>query len=472
MPAPRQRRVLKTTAVVVALASLSGGAWALQRWKPFAHEAAEVAWPQNLADIAEFVEQTSGLHFLRGVEVEYLTGAEFDSRIDLAFPFPNPDPAEDAARDAAGRALGLWAGDFQRLEGERLLTDWHPQVAWVHDENVLVVRAAKSSSTLTPAAKTEAALELTYALVDQHFHVRVRADAAPTRQEFLALQSVDVGFAVWMQQQYVDDGLTAKERTRYYDDIFDDSIEYDESTTDVAPAYRALRTAASQLGLAFIELNSARRAQLHQVLSDDSPVALDQVALPVSKYQRRDTLESVEQPRAPEGAQHLYDDQAGPLTLHLMISTGMPSNEALTAADGWGNDAFVVYRLDGAVCVDLHVVADSRADAHRLEAGLTAWAQARPPEAHALIGRDDVHLYVSACDPGTDVSQRVPTTGDADHFLDRANLIYSLGGRRPERAECVGVTIFEQFDADELYSFEFDYFAEIAAAQQECADAT
>jgi len=100
-----------------------------------------------------------------------------------------------------------------------------------------------------------------------------------------------------------------------------------------------------------------------------------------------------------------YTHQMGPFALYLPFSTRLPLRVALTstASDGWGNDRYTAYTPDDLVCVDVHLVTDSRDDADRLQNGLNGWAQARPTGADVLVGRDGIDLYATACDPGIDV---------------------------------------------------------------------
>jgi hypothetical protein len=157
--------------------------------------------------------------------------------------------------------------------------------------------------------------------------------------------------------------------------------------------------------------------------------------------------------------------------LFLMFATGQAANTALEAADGWGNDAYTIYGQGDQVCIDMHVVADSRHDADLLDAAFTAWAQARPQAAGALVGRDGSNLYASACDPGPAAGQRVPLQDEIDQFVRRDQLIlreFAATGD-PVVAECVGTRIFAEFSLGELFSEEFDIAAEIASAEQDCA---
>jgi hypothetical protein len=163
----------------------------------------------------------------------------------------------------------------------------------------------------------------------------------------------------------------------------------------------------------------------------------------------------------------------GPFALYLMLAAGSPSTTALSAADGWGNDRFTAYRLDGRVCVDARIVADSRADADRIEPALQHWAAARPDEAGALIGRKGTTLLLSVCDPGVGVDQPIPDQAVLDQFFGRTNLLadrIELTGK-PDLAECVAVSFYERWSVAELDADpSIDIVGELESITDDCTD--
>jgi hypothetical protein len=162
----------------------------------------------------------------------------------------------------------------------------------------------------------------------------------------------------------------------------------------------------------------------------------------------------------------------GPFGVYLVLAGGLDAPAALTAADGWGNDAFAAYRLDGKVCVDARIVADSRTDADRIERGLQAWGRARPKASGALVGRDGTTLLLSVCDPGTKATQPVADASDIDQFLDRADLLkdrVAFTGL-PALSECVAVSFFTDHVASDLRGDnpQLDPFNEIDDITKNC----
>ena len=124
------------------------------------------------------------------------------------------------------------------------------------------------------------------------------------------------------------------------------------------------------------------------------------------------------------------------------------------------------------MCVDVHLVADSRADANRLENGLNGWASTRPAASKALVARDGTDLFVSVCDPGTTALQPVPTDSEIDQYFGRASMIErrSATSGKPDVAECVAVKFFATYDISALDSFDpsLDIGGEIDDIEQDC----
>lgn len=452
-----RRKTFTGIGLVAGTVALSGGAWGLKEWAPFtdAKVDAPVTWPENVEPIVEYVERLTGLQFSSPIEVEFVEDDdEYAARV-VGEPFvPTAEDIASAAEDdAAGRALGLWAGDVSILESNAAYNGGEPfPVYWLTEDNAIVINAADADESLPPIVRAQLALLLTQALDDQLFQVLERADAAPTPQDYQAIIAVAAGHALWVQDEYIAD-FSEPETTRYENAYQDRVDSFVEETTNVPGSYLALRSAGQQLGTTFVTaLVETDPSLVVEAFTTKRPTALDQISLPFAKFERFDPTEPIEPPTPPNGATRLYWGQLGPTGTFLMLSTGMPVTDALTASDGWGNDTYTVYRLDDTVCVDLHLIADSPDDADRLENGLNGWASVRPAASKALVGRDGVDLYATVCDPGTKARQPVPTTEDVDQFYVRsgylADQIDDTGN--PELAECIAVATFEEYTLNDL----------------------
>ena len=466
------RRMVTAVALSGGVLALAAGAWGLQRWAPFADEPVQVRWPANVQPVAEFVERTTGRDFIEPLAFEFVADADaYVARVTVEQPAASPDDRADAAVDeAVGRALGLWEGEVSFLSIRDTYQRLEPMpIEWFADDDTIVVNAGDETADLSPLLRAELALRLTQALDDQWFNTVAAAENAATSQDYQVQLALGLGHAIWVHDLYVD-GLPDEDLDEYYSAYDERGAVFFEAVSEVPSSYRAIRVASQQLGPMFVEaLTEQGRRLLDQAFTSEGPAALDQIGLPVGKYLRRDPLEGVAAPPAPSAAEVKYTNQMGPFGLYLLLSTGLPVTDALTASDGWGNDRYTAYVLGGRVCVDVHVVADSRDDADRLQAGLAAWALARPDDTDALVARDGTDLYASACDPGTDARQPVPDDEAIDHYLGRAQEIRQRSDYSgdPALAECVAVTYFAVYS---LYDESVDYWAETDRIELDCLD--
>ncbi|MDO8361736.1 MAG: hypothetical protein Q7V88_02475 [Actinomycetota bacterium] len=474
-----RRRAWIGIALLLGIVAFAAGAWGLQRWAPFQHDASAVTWPENVQPIAEYVQQTTRSTFQSPLTIEFI-GPEAQYAERVASPdLPTSDEMVASAKvdDAVGRALGLWAGQSSVLQNETVINDLEPNpVTYLPDEHAIVVNAISDTSRLPALVRAELALVLTQALDDQLYHTVQRAQTAATSQDFQVMVGLSIGHAFLVRDLFVAD-MNSSDRQAYEHALLRRYDDYRDSISVVPTTYVSMRTMAQQVGPVFLAALQEDDPRLVQAaFSTDTPAALDQMILPASKYLRRDPLEAVSAPPAPLGAKVQYSNQLGPFGLYLMLSTGLPSNEALTASDGWGNDRYTVYLLAGRACLDLHVVADSRDDADLLERGLNGWAGARPPSSDALVGRDGVNLYATVCDPGTTARQQVPGELVISEFTGRSSMMYEYITRtgKPDRAECIAVQFHTQFTQRDLetYDPDLDPYGELESIEEDCRDST
>ena len=453
-----RRRVWLTLVLTTLLSALWVGAWGLQRWAPFAHEPAATTWPENIHDLATFVEHATQQEFLHVVRVEYIAGdAAFTARV--APPeVTEADRHLAATQDAVGRALGLWNGDVSTLASSAAMDSAPSWARWLRTHDVLVVRASTAGTQLNAYQRTQIIVQLTVALDEQHHHLVQRRIDSTTRQQSQALGAIGIGHAIWVHDLYYDH-LSPEDQAAYGDDAQVGHDDYDAAVANIPPAFSALRLVGQHLGPTFIvSVLTYGPAALDDALGRNAPVALDEVSLPMHKFFRPDHAEHVDAPPVPWRATGEFSTQAGPFLVFLIASSGMAANDALTASDGWGNDAYTVYRLDGRVCLDLHVAADTTADAGDLEHAFNEWATMRPAEATALVGRNGNELYVSVCDPGTKVDQSIPDADTIDQYFGRSDMIRQQvkNGVGAGTAECVASTFFGRYSVPDMRSGELD----------------
>lgn len=471
----KRARTATAAAIIVSLAAISAGTWGLSTWQPFKHEPATIAWPENVQPVIDYIEDATDLRFRSSIDFEYVADAsDYNNRVrDPQQELSQADRDAIAVDEAVGRAFGLWAGDTSLTESYDTVNGAAPRpVRWFPKSDVVVINARDETTKLSPALRADLVVYLTQAITDQNFHLIDRREAADTSEGFDAVAAVHIGYALLIRDRYIDD-LSARDRERYDADSTRQGEAYTNSVDSVPATYKAINIAFQVLGAVFMAALAEDDSRLVlQALSTHVPVALDQITLPAAKYLRNDPLESVATPPGPARATIHYSDQLGPFRVFLLFTSGMPTNEALTAADGWGNDQFTAYELDGRECADVHVVADSPADADRMERAMNRWALARPTAADALVGRDGVNLYASVCDPGPTAEQSVPGDAEVNQYFGRADLLHyqATTTGKPDLAECIATDLYAQFTYEQIASPtpDSDLDAAYAAIEDNC----
>ena len=460
--------------MVTSLAAITAGVWGLSKWRPFENDSADLDWPENVQPLIDYIEATSDLRFRNSIDFDYLPGMSYDIEArDPVQDFSAEALAEIETEEAIGRALGLWAGETSLGDSINTINSAAPRpVRWFPDDNVVLIKASNEESTLPAYVRADLVAYLTQALVEQNFHLLDRLESAATSQEYEAAAAVYIGFALWVHDQYIDD-LDVDDTEEYQFDSAQQNGEYADTVVAIPATFLAIRIGFQVLGPGFVAaIDEDNPALVLRALRDRVPVAMDQISLPAAKYLRNDAPEAVEEPPGPNLATIRVSDQLGPFRLYLMFATGLPANDALTASDGWGNDRYTAYELNGSVCVDVHVVADSPADADRMDTAMNRWALARPAAADVLVGRDGVNLYASVCDPGAAADQSIANDDDIEQYFGRGALLrqHALDTGKPALAECIAVELYGQFTVDEISyaSSDIDIDAEFAAIEEEC----
>jgi hypothetical protein len=354
-------------------------------------------WDERVVDLVAFVEEERGLSFDHPVAVDFLTPAQYSERTRI-------DESELSREDrrliedgaAPLRALGLVPVGFDALESANELSD----TATLAYYDPLRERITVRGTEVTTDLRVTLAHELVHVLQDQHFDLDAMLDDGdPTADRLSGYLALIEGDAIRIQEAYVA-SLSDDDRERYLDAIGQASGEAEKQLEAIPGVLVALQGAPYALGPSLVELIAAEGG--NDAVDDafeDPPASTEHLVDPRS-YFAGDPGGDVTVPVVPTGGDQIgEDDRLGALPLFLLLSARIDPLVALSAADGWGGDAYVVYDSGGTPCMDLAVRGDSARDGEELLDAFEAWVAAAPPGAADVRVAGDLAL-VTACDPG------------------------------------------------------------------------
>jgi hypothetical protein len=354
-------------------------------------------WDERVVDLVAFVEDERGLRFDHPVAVDFLTPAQYSERTRI-------DESELSREDrqliedgsAPLRALGLVPVSFDALESANELSDTGTFAYYDPVRERITVRGTEMTTDL----RVTLAHELVHVLQDQHFDLDAMLDDGdPTADRLSGYLALIEGDATRIEEAYVG-SLSDDDRASYLDAIGRASGEAEEQLGDIPGVLMAMQGAPYALGPSLVELIAAEGG--NDAVDDafaDPPASTEHIVDPRS-YFAGDSADEVTAPAVPTGGDQIgEDDRVGALPLFLLLSERIDPLDALSAADGWGGDAYVVYDRGGTACVDLAVQGDSARDGEELLRAFEAWVAAGPPGAARVRSDGDLAL-VTACDPG------------------------------------------------------------------------
>lgn len=358
-------------------------------------------WDERVVDLVAFVEDERGLEFEHPVAVDFLTAEEYSERTRI-------DEAELTDEDrrlieegaAPLRALGLVPEDFDPVESENELAD----TATLAYYDPFTDRVTVRGTEMTVDLRVTLVHELVHALQDQHFDIEsVWDDPEVTSEELAGFTALVEGDAVRIESAYVDS---------LPDDELDDYIDTAEQVYDAAQeelgsvpgVLVAVGAAPYALGPSLVELIAAEGGNRAVDDAFDDPPATTEHMVDPRSYFAGEPAREVATPDLPGGGDQVGEtDSLGALRLFLVLSERIDPLMALTAADGWGGDTFVVYEAAGQTCVDLAVEGDTAGDTDEIRQALEEWAAAGPAGTASVgsEGSEDTEggVVLSACEP-------------------------------------------------------------------------
>ena len=161
---------------------------------------------------------------------------------------------------------------------------------------------------------------------------------------------------------------------------------------------------------------------------------------------------NVKAPSLPDGEKSFDDGPFGSIGWLVVLSERIPAEQAITATDGWGGDAYVAFERDGVSCVRMTYAGDTPRDMAQMQGALSAWVNRRPGQ--ASVRRDGGMLAFESCDPGTNAAS-VATGGSTKAVklvLTRTYASVELkgAGMPTEMARCSSDRLVRAFTTAEL----------------------
>jgi hypothetical protein len=392
-------------------------------------------WDRRLVDLAAFVEDERGLRFDHPVAVDFLTAEEYSERTRVQeSELTREDQRLIEERTAPLRALGLVPDDFDAVESANELSDTATVAYYDPLRERIVVRGTATTTDL----RVTLAHELVHVLQDQHFGLEEMLDEGGLKGDRLSghLALIE-GDATRIQQVYVR-SLPGAERDDYLDAAGETADEAQEQLEAVPGVLVATEGAPYALGPSLVELIAAEGGNgAVDEAFDDPPATTEHMVDPRSYFAGDPALE-VAAPVVPTGGEQVgEDDSLGALPIFLLLSERIDPLVALSAADGWGGDAYVVYDRRGTTCIDLAVEGDSARDGDELLEAFQAWVSAGPPG--AARARSDGDLSVlSACDPGSGAEPSGLALDALTLPAVRAQVMVAAGGAADAADEAFG----------------------------------
>jgi hypothetical protein len=370
-------------------------------------------WDPRVAPLVDFVEEARGHDFVHPVHVEFLTPEEYRAH---ATEDSSDGPYIDTMLRVL-RSLGLVGGDVDLSAEIDEINDSGTVAYYSPNTRRIYVRGTEMSASL----RVTLVHELTHALQDQTFDLdfsRTTSDG-----EAFALRALAEGDAIRIHSEYYA-SLSESERAAV-DRQSDEEVDSSKAlNSDRAPIMLSFFGAPYDLGVPFVSLLADIDGELDAAFRAP-PRSEENVFDPVT-FLTGDLPLDVKAPSPPKGAQRndLLGDEVGAVLWYLLIATHTDQQEAMTAVDGWGGDAFTVYEQDDRLCTAMVFRGDTARDADEMHAALTKVVSSLGASAPAL-GRDAGDVTLTVCDPGT--SAKAPEIDASTIFAGPTIRSYLLG---------------------------------------------
>lgn len=413
-------------------------------------------WDPKVQKYVDFVEKERGLDFAHPVYVDFLPEEEFTEQVTADESELSDEDREEVERSTGMlRALGLIEGDVDLFDKSNKLSGNGIIGFYRYDDERLRVRGTE----LTPAVESTLVHELTHALQDQSFDLGSRfkqlakaddADSSAAESGFDALVEGDARRieGIWRDQ------LTPEARAALDKERAKGAKGFRAGSKDIPEIMVTMMGAPYDLGEALLAVAVQQGGDgAVDDLFRSPPRTEEQQLDPWTLVADHQGYLSVPAPELPDGVKSFEDGAFGSVGWLMLLSERLPLEQALTAVDGWGGDAFAAYERDGSSCVSIDYRGDTAQDLVEMDTALRSWV-AKGPQDAASVTRQDQTLVFESCDPGAD-APKVAAGKSRDALtlaLSRTYLSVELvkGGLGLPVARCGADRLVREFTLAEL----------------------
>jgi hypothetical protein len=326
-------------------------------------------WDERVAPLAEFVERERGLAFDHPVEVEFLTPQQYSdaARFDAG---ELADEDRDALEDSGVlyQALGLVPDDLDLVASTSAMADSGTLAFY----DPVAERVTVRGTEMTTGLAVTLVHELVHVAQDQAFDLEQPppGDSAGAYEGYDALVEGD---ATRVEMAYLAT-LSAEEQAGYWEAYDAEYKASQDQLSEVPGALQAMFGAPYALGPPVVDLLVEEGGNAAVDDAFTSPPATSEHLFDPRSFFLEDAPVDVEPREVPDDAERVGpSDELGATALFLVLAEHIDPLVALSAADGWGGDAYTAYRLDGDACVRLDVVGDTPEETAELAAALRQW---------------------------------------------------------------------------------------------------
>ena len=273
----------------------------------------------------------------------------------------------------AYRAIGLAEGKVDLNDSMNEVSDSGTLAFYDPEDERVRVRGTE----LTPGLRVTLAHELTHALQDQHFDLtQIYDDTSDLQPDSYdtQLRAVVEGDATRIEERYVEDELTLKERQAYQDDQVDEGEAASEELEkeSVPPGLLGAFAAPYWFGPRFVALLEQERGSkaVDEAISLP-PSSSEQMFDPLT-YLDGDRAVTVDPVAVPKRATVIEQGPFGSVQWFLMLAERIKPAVALRAVDGWGGDSHAVWVSGGKTCVAGRFSGDTPEDDDEMYGALDA----------------------------------------------------------------------------------------------------